>query len=114
MYPRINRKATSIRLRRIMDCQKITVKDVQQYLDLSCVQGIYRWLNGRSMPTVDNLYALSELFQMPLDQLVVGTRRYPKPTGRQLFHRRMSAYYSAMRKRRAVTIALVDCKLNDR
>lgn len=25
------------------------------------MQGIYHWLDGASMPTVDNLYALSEL-----------------------------------------------------
>ena len=28
------------------------------------------------MPTLDNLYALSELLQVPMDMLVVGDRRY--------------------------------------
>ena len=47
----------------LMKQQNITVKQIQEYLNLSCVQGIYHWLDGTSMPTVDNLYALSELFE---------------------------------------------------
>lgn len=27
------------------------------------------------MPTIDNLYALSQLFQMPIDAIVRGNRR---------------------------------------
>lgn len=59
MYPMINMKATGIRLRQIMDRKNITVKDVQQYLNLSCVQSVYRWLGGHSMPTVVRAYALA-------------------------------------------------------
>ena len=33
-------------------------------------------MDGKSMPTIDNLYALSELLQVPMDMLVVGNRRY--------------------------------------
>ena len=65
MIPLINKRETGINLRRIMDAKGITVKDVQQYLELGSVQSIYHWLNGNSLPTIDNLYALSELFQMP-------------------------------------------------
>lgn len=67
MFPIIDRKRTGIRLRRIMDERGLSVKDVQQYLELGSVQSVYHWLNGLSMPTIDNLYALSELFQMPID-----------------------------------------------
>ena len=70
MFPIIDRKRTGIRLRRIMDERGLSVKDVQQYLELGSVQSVYHWLNGLSMPTIDNLYALSELFQMPIDDLV--------------------------------------------
>lgn len=74
MFPIIDRKRTGIRLRRIMDERGLSVKDVQQYLELGSVQSVYHWLNGLSMPTIDNLYALSELFQMPIDDLVCGNR----------------------------------------
>lgn len=74
MFPLINKRETGINLRRIMDRLGISARDVQEYLGLGCVQSVYRWLDGHSMPTVDNLYALSELFQMPMDEIVCGNR----------------------------------------
>ena len=74
MIPVIDKSATGINLRKIMDRRSITVKDVQRYLGLGSVQSMYHWLNGISMPTIDNLYALSELFQLTVDELVCGNR----------------------------------------
>ena len=45
-------------------------------LSLACVQSVYHWLDGQSMPTLDNLYALSDLLKVPMDMLVYGNRRY--------------------------------------
>ena len=59
MFPTIDKQRTGDRIRMLMKQQNITVKQIQEYLNLSCVQGIYHWLDGTSMPTVDNLYALS-------------------------------------------------------
>ena len=66
LFPVIDKKKTGIRLRRIMDERALSVKDVQKYLGLGSIQSVYHWLNGISMPTIDNLYALSELFQLPV------------------------------------------------
>ena len=74
MLPTINKRETGVNLRRIMDKRGITAKDVQEYLGLGCVQSVYRWIEGISMPTIDNLYALSELFQVPMDEMVCGNR----------------------------------------
>lgn len=76
MYPLIDKDATGKQIKRIMDYRGITVKQVQEELGLSCVQGIYHWLNGVSLPSLDNLYALSELLQVSMDSLVCGNRRY--------------------------------------
>lgn len=70
MFPIIDKRKTGINIRRIMDMRGLTVKDVQEYLELGSVQSIYHWINGISMPTIDNLYALSDLFQVPIDLLV--------------------------------------------
>ncbi len=74
MFPLINKIETGVNLRRIMDMREITPKDVQEYLGLGCVQSVYRWLDGVNMPTIDNLYALSELLQVPIDEIVRGNR----------------------------------------
>lgn len=70
MIPLIDKKQTGINLRRIMDECGFTVKDVQQYLRLGSIQSVYHWLNGISMPSVDNLYALSYLFQVSVDDML--------------------------------------------
>lgn len=98
MYPVIDMEATGIRLRRIMEQKKITAKCIQQYLGLACVQSIYRWLNGRSMPTIDHLYALSELFRMPLDDIVVENRTYQRLDYNWSFYLRISAYCNYMKR----------------
>lgn len=74
MFPLINVKETAINLRRIMDKRNLTVKDVQRYLGLGSVQSVYHWLNGLTMPTIDNLYALSDLLRVPIDEIVCGNR----------------------------------------
>ena len=93
MIPTINMKATGIRLKRIMKMYGFTVKDVQQYLGLGSVQSVYHWLNGISLPTVDNLYALSELFQMPMDELVCGNREFDESDEKFLQRKCLYAYY---------------------
>ena len=101
MIPEINKRETGIQLRRIMDKHGISVKDVQRYLGLGSVQSVYHWLNGISMPTVDNLYALSELFQMPVDDMLCGNRRYT-PTSRQNSQiERLRAYYERINEHKA-------------
>lgn len=95
MIPLIDKRATGTQLRCLMDTRGITVKDVQQYLELGSVQSIYHWLNGISMPTIDNLYALSELFQVTIDEIVCGNRKPFGDSGRQI----LRAYYEIMQER---------------
>lgn len=84
MIPTIDRRATGVNIRRIMDRKNISVKDLQRYLQLGSIQSIYHWLNGICLPSLDNLYAMSIYFQMPLDSLICGTDR-PLPVSRAAF-----------------------------
>ena len=74
MIPILSKRETGVNLRRIMDMRGVTPNDVQEYLRLGCVQSVYRWIDGVNMPTIDNLYALSELLQVPIDAIVRGNR----------------------------------------
>ena len=74
MIPVIDKKATGINIRRTMDKLDLSVKDLQAYQGLNRLQSIYHWLNGICLPTVDNLYALSNLFLVPVDDLLCGSR----------------------------------------
>lgn len=91
MYPLIDRQATGQRIRQIMDERGISVKNMQEYLGFACVQSIYHWLDGTSLPSLDNLYAISELLQIPMDLIVCGNRKlFSGITAGDL---RMIAYY---------------------
>lgn len=71
---RIDCRETGRRIRQYMVLRGVSVHDVQDYLSLECVQSVYHWLAGKCLPTLDNLYCLSELLQVPMDSLVAGTR----------------------------------------
>ena len=74
MYPIIDKKKTGAKIKFLMELNGCTVKDLQEYLGLACVQSIYHWLDGSSLPSVDNLYALSELFNVSIDDMVCGNK----------------------------------------
>lgn len=105
MFPIISKRETGVNLRRIMDMRGVTPKDVQEYLGLGCVQSVYRWTDGVNMPTIDNLYALSELLQVPIDAIVRGNRApiAPDIVVKQPDFResRFTAYYEKFNEKRA-------------
>ena len=101
MFPIIDKKKTGINLRLLMDERGLTVKDIQQYLNLGSVQSVYHWLNGLSLPTVDNLYALSYLFQIPVDDMLCGTRPKIFTGENQAQKKRLYAYYEKLNEIRA-------------
>ena len=75
-YPVIDIARTGQNIKRIMKLKGMTMKNIQEFLELSTPQSIYHWFDGRNLPTIDNLYALSELFRLPVDALIVGNRKY--------------------------------------
>ncbi|MCR4890925.1 MAG: helix-turn-helix domain-containing protein [Lachnospiraceae bacterium] len=76
MCPIIDMEETGRRIRLIMELRGLTVRDIQKFLGLSYPQGVYNWFGGRNLPTIDNLYGLSELLQVPLDYLICGNRKF--------------------------------------
>ncbi|MBE5945107.1 MAG: helix-turn-helix transcriptional regulator [Lachnospiraceae bacterium] len=74
MFPTIDKKATGANIKRLVEKNNISLQALQDYLCLGCVQSIYRWFRGESLPTVDNLYAMSELFGVPIDDILCGNR----------------------------------------
>lgn len=48
----------------------ISVKEFQELLGFATPQAIYKWQHGDSLPTVDNLVALSVIFDVPIDDIL--------------------------------------------
>lgn len=74
-YPVIDKKRTSERIKFLMYRNCLKPVDIQKYLGLTCVQTVYRWLDGINIPSIDNLYALSQLFGVMVDDMLVGDRK---------------------------------------
>ncbi len=100
-YPAIDMSGTGRTLKQIMLIRGMTVKDVQAFLGLATPQAIYHWFDGRSLPALDNLYALSELFRVPVDTMLRGNRKYsPAPLAEPGFPR-LYMYFERLARMRA-------------
>lgn len=49
----------------------MSVRDLQAVLGFATPQAIYKWQHGMCMPAIDNLVALSVLFQVPIDDILI-------------------------------------------
>lgn len=92
-YPAIDIYGTGQKIKQIMQQQNITVRTIQEYLGLATPQSIYHWFSGRNLPSVDNLYALSDLFGVSVDAMLCGTRKPQIYFEQYSFKKRMYAYY---------------------
>lgn len=72
MFSETDKTEIGVRLRKTLKAKNITVREVQDYLALSCVQTVYRWMEGVNIPCIDHLYALSRLTGVSIDYLVTG------------------------------------------
>ena len=68
-FPVIDPVATGANICRLRKDRGLTVRDLQHYFGFEEPQAIYKWQRGQSLPSVDNLYALSALLQVPMNEL---------------------------------------------
>ncbi len=70
-FPVIDLVATGNNIRRLRLERGLTVRDLQRYFGFEEPRAIYKWQKGESLPTVDNLYALGNLLEVPMEQNLV-------------------------------------------
>lgn len=72
-FPVIDPMATGENIVRLRRERGFTVRDLQRYFGFEEPQAIYKWQRGQSLPSVDNLYALSALFGVPMNEILVSS-----------------------------------------
>ncbi len=82
-FPVIDPAATGENIRRLRIQRGFSVRDLQSFFGFEEPQAIYKWQRGDSLPTVDNLYALGSLLEVPLEQIIIPKRRPLKITEQQ-------------------------------
>ncbi len=70
-YPTIDLEATGRQIVRLRKERGLTVRDMQNYFGFDAPQAIYKWQKGLTLPSVDNLYALSVLLEVPMNNILV-------------------------------------------
>ena len=71
MVPVINLAKTGQNIKKIRIEKGLTVHDIQMIMGFVNPQAIYKWQDGTSLPSVDNLVILSQLFGVPIEDILV-------------------------------------------
>ena len=70
-FPTIDVQATGRNIDQMLQERRISVRTVQSYFGFDSPRAIYKWLRGEHLPSVDHLFALSKLLQIPLQDILV-------------------------------------------
>lgn len=69
--PKVNLKKTGTNIYRLRQEAGISVRELQLILGLGSAQAIYKWQNGESLPTVDNLVILAAVLGVSIEQIII-------------------------------------------
>lgn len=70
-FPVIDPVETGKNIVRLRKDRGMTVKDLQQWFGFEEPRAIYKWQQGQTLPSVDNLIALSALLDVPVEKILV-------------------------------------------
>jgi len=77
-FPVIDPVATGKNILALRKEKGLSVKDLQKFFGFEEPQAIYRWQYGKTVPSVDNLYALSVILGVSMDEILVPVNRIIK------------------------------------
>lgn len=67
-------EGTGKRIKALMVERNISAIDIQKRLNLSVPYGVYKWLYGMSLPKIDHLVILADMFGVTMDDIVATKR----------------------------------------
>jgi len=95
-YPVIDMKQTGKNIQKLREERGLTVNDVKRYLNLDHPRAIYHWQSGTSLPTVDHLLALSMLFDVKMEAILVFSTHSHPDAPAQVSRRNVIPFLSLM------------------
>ena len=72
-FPAIDPVETGRNIVRLRKERGLSVRDIQAWFNFEEPRAIYKWQSGQTLPSIDNLYALSVLLNVPMDSVIVGS-----------------------------------------
>ena len=69
--PVVDMRRTGERISALRQAQGLSVRQLQRLLGFATPQAIYKWQHGETLPTIDNLVALSAILKVPISEILV-------------------------------------------
>jgi len=86
-------KKTGEWLRYLCKRKNLTVADIQEKLKIASNQAIYAWFNGKTLPSLNNMYALGDLMGISVNDMIVDNiHEHPFLKSRTRQEKRLFAY----------------------
>ncbi len=70
-FPVIDIPATGTNINRLRKEKGYSAQQVADFMGFAFPGAVYKWERGETLPSVDNLYALSRLLEVPIDEILV-------------------------------------------
>ena len=68
---KVDKKATGLRLYRLMEGSKFTREEIAEFLELNSPRVIYDWTSGIKLPSTENLLNLAKLLNVRIEDILV-------------------------------------------
>lgn len=68
----IDRKATGLKLYRLIQRSGMTYAEIASYLELKTPRVIYDWISGKKLPSAEHLYNLAILFHVQMEDILTS------------------------------------------
>lgn len=67
---------TGKNIERLLNERGLTARDVQQRLGFAERRPVYFWIQGKNLPSIDNLFMLAEMLQVSIDEILIAKDEY--------------------------------------
>ena len=71
IFPIINLCKTGENIHTLREQKGLSVRTLQSMMGFATPQAIYKWQQGLTLPSIDNLVALSTILEVPIEQILV-------------------------------------------
>lgn len=71
MIPVINVEETGMQIDMLIHESEYSVRDISEKLGFENPQAVYKWMQGKTLPKLDNLVALAAILDVSIDDILV-------------------------------------------
>ena len=71
MIPTINVEETGMQIDMLIHESEYSVRDISEKLGFETPQAVYKWMQGKTLPKLDNLVTLAAILHVSIDDILV-------------------------------------------